>query len=68
MKCPECGAEMEKGVVSGAGFGLAWSEGTILSLWNGEPLSSKRKNHLELHHMDGFRCTKCKLVLAYYDQ
>jgi hypothetical protein len=65
MKCPECGSDMENGVVSAPGIGMVWSEGPIKILFSGEeiPLDG---GFVHLVHMDGHRCTACRLIVAHY--
>ena len=63
MKCPECGSEMEKGVLSANGY-IVWSEKPLWTVFSGEELPTK--GIPKPRHMDGFRCPACRLVIAHY--
>ena len=67
MKCPECGTEMENGVVSAPGLGMVWSDKPIKILASGEAITEmSAKGFSDLQHMDGYRCTACKLIITHY--
>lgn len=67
MKCPECGSEMEKGVVSSSGWSIAWSKEPIFSLLQGDRLT-KNVWAGTLAYIEGHRCPTCKLIIAHYQK
>lgn len=65
MKCPECGNEMEKGVISAPGLGMVWSEKPIYLQLSGEPIPSQI-GFFARQYLDGHRCKACRLITAHY--
>jgi Domain of unknown function (DUF6487) len=66
MKCPECGKEMENGVVSSSGY-LVWSEKPIRILLAGEEIPMDW-GFFNPRHMQGSRCKACKLIVSQYKE
>jgi hypothetical protein len=65
MKCPQCGNEMEEGVLSAGGYWMVWSEKPIWRLLSGEEIPTEG-GILERQHIDGHRCTACQLIIVHY--
>jgi len=66
LKCPKCDKEMELGLVS-VPFNrkIVWSEKPIKMLFSGEVIPLEG-GFLRRIHMDGFRCTACRLIVTRY--
>jgi hypothetical protein len=67
MKCPECGKDMENGVVSSVRGGMIWSERPIWSQFSGEQIPTIWQL-LRLQHLNGHRCTSCGLLITRYSK
>jgi hypothetical protein len=65
MKCPKCGNEMEKGVLSAPGLTMVWSEKPIWSQLSGEHIPTEW-DLFKRQHLDGYRCTACSLIIVNY--
>jgi hypothetical protein len=63
-RCPECGGEMEKGVVSAVGLSMAWSKEPILTILRG--VAILKRNPPRLTYIEGNRCKACRLIIAHY--
>jgi hypothetical protein len=64
MKCPECGREMEKGVITTNGY-LVWSEEPIRSVWSGEEIPAEW-GLFNPRHLEADRCEACRLIISHY--
>jgi hypothetical protein len=65
MKCPECGKEMESGIVSSGNNGMFWSDRPIWSSISAERIPMMWKL-MRLRHLSGYRCEPCKLMIMRY--